>query len=670
VITISKLRMRNWVCFRGEHELVLRPTQYAIVARSTIDPERSNWNGKTTCVNSIDWCLWGRLPENVRRKGDLVTRGEKSCEVELELSDGSRVIRSIPNGPEKLWFFPHVVAGPDTLERADVLIGDEAQAAIERLVGLSKEDFLLAYMRQREMARLVTMDPGPRMELVSGWIRLAPLEGCEAEASDVLAELSRRVEGKRRERGDLEAVVAHELKVVGYAPELQAIADPIEDLESMGVEASLRVQELTEELARLRAEKDAQRERANLVGQAAQFDEVVSEGSELASKLAWAPGDGLKDEENRTRAVHAEVAGRLMLLENRAQVRESVAAGRFDGVCPIAGKACPSADFVAAETLSNDRQRRADQEEVRRVRVEYEATRAEHDAARAALRERERDEQRLAGLRDEARRLKPAKVRYEALREPVFPAGDEHDMSAISNAEMDLGTARARHAALAHCLRTVEAKRAEIAAVDGELARLEQACRTASAACAIFGKGGAQRRIAEGVLGDIERRANEDVLASSGIDLSVRVLWSRETAGLAAACGACGAAYPASRRVRECPRCGAERGPQLTNKLELEPSDRSGAADDLAGFAFQVGASAWLREDRLAGWGVAMLDEPVAQLDGANRKAFGRHLPGVLSRAGFGQALVIAHHASVLDALPARIEVVSDGKHSTVRVVG
>jgi DNA repair exonuclease SbcCD ATPase subunit len=664
VITVANLRMRNWACFRGEHELALRPTQYAVVARSALDPDRSNWNGKSRLMCAVDWALWGRIPEDCRRKADLVTRGEKSCEVGLELSDGHVIKRALPNGPEKLWLFS---PGADP---ASASMGDEAQGLIEQLVGLSREDFLLAYMRQREMARLVTMDPGPRMELVSGWIRLAPLEACEAEASDVLAELARRVESKRRERSELEAVIAHEFRTleVGYGFKQFEVASTV-NLESAIGEYALQVRDLTAELERLRAEKGEQRERASLASQAAQFDEVVRAGRELAATVANAPPQ-LAQTEAALRHETAQLVAEVSKVEERIRGRRAIASGNFDGECPFTCDSCPAAEDVVKKVSENQDLRERDARDLDFYRRSLGEKESEFRAARDRLAEHQRYEQRLADLREVARSLKSAKERYEALREPGFPGGAEHDMSAISNAEMDLGTARAKHAALEHCLKVVTEKRAAIAAVDEELAGLERASRTAAAAVAIFGKGGAQRRIAEGVLADIERRANEDVLAASGVELSVRVLWSRETSGLAAACGACGTAYPASRRVRECPRCGAERGPQLTNKLELEPSDRSGAADDLAGFAFQVGASAWLREDRLAGWGVAMLDEPVAALDAAHRRAFGRHLPGVLSRAGFGQALVIAHHASVLDALPARIEIVSDGKHSTVKVVG
>ena len=69
----------------------------------------------------------------------------------------------------------------------------------------------------------------------------------------------------------------------------------------------------------------------------------------------------------------------------------------------------------------------------------------------------------------------------------------------------------------------------------------------------------------------------------------------------------------------------------MVHRLDIELSDRSGAAEDLAGAAFQLSASAWLRSERNSAWSVALLDEPFSQLDAGNRRAFATHLAAMLS---------------------------------------
>src|ERR1019366_6989598 len=244
----------------------------------------------------------------------------------------------------------------------------------------------------------------------------------------------------------------------------------------------------------------------------------VREGSELAKSLTSVTlGARVKDEQ--AAGITAGAAGREHdRVRDRTSARFVVAAGRFDGTCPLAGKACPTPEFVTRETSANVTQRDADQRELEQRERVRTARAEEHHQAREAVRRRQHAEQRLRDLREEARRLKTQKEKYEALGGGGAPT---HDMSAISNAEVDLERVRRHHAVLVGAAQQIEAKQKQVAAIDGELAQLEAAARVAAAAAAIFGKGGAQRRMAEGALGDMEERANADVLGAAGIALQV-----------------------------------------------------------------------------------------------------------------------------------------------------
>jgi hypothetical protein len=273
---------------------------------------------------------------------------------------------------------------------------------------------------------------------------------------------------------------------------------------------------------------------------------------------------------------------------------------------------------------------------------------------------------KLETMREEARRLQPAYEAAKAAGEPENPAGLRALLEAAQEAqraalhaeadrEIRLGLATAAEGKRAALLERIAGLRAEIA--------------VAREAAVIFGKGGAQRKVAEGALGEIEAVANER-LRECGIDLSVGVRWSREGQGLARACEACGEAFPASARAKVCARCGAGRGQQVINRLELELSDRSGAAEDLVGVAVQLAASAWLRRGRGSTWGVALMDEPFSACDRHNRKALAGHLGAMVRGCEFEQALVISHAPDASDLFPGRIEVLvkSDGARE-VRVI-
>ena len=170
------------------------------------------------------------------------------------------------------------------------------------------------------------------------------------------------------------------------------------------------------------------------------------------------------------------------------------------------------------------------------------------------------------------------------------------------------------------------------------------------------------------MLAEIEGYAN-DLLTLVGADLEVEVCWGRDGTGLADSCSGCGAAFPSSRKVKACARCGAERGPKIVEKLDIDVSRRSGCADDFTGIAVALGASRWLREDRGSEWGVALLDEPTSQMDAANVRAFSAKLPEMLRASGFAQAFVVSHHRSALSSMPGRIEITSKDGVSIARVI-
>ena len=92
-------------------------------------------------------------------------------------------------------------------------------------------------------------------------------------------------------------------------------------------------------------------------------------------------------------------------------------------------------------------------------------------------------------------------------------------------------------------------------------------------------------------------------------------------------------------------------------RLEVVPTDRSGAADDLAGVAFQLAAAMWLRRDRGAAWSSCVLDEPLSALDAAHRQGMMQLLLSLVGEGrGFSQLFLVSHTSDV-GLFPKRIEV-------------
>jgi DNA repair exonuclease SbcCD ATPase subunit len=667
-LTISYLKLKNFKCYRGEHELRLEPKAYALVARATDDADRSNACGKSSLAEAVDYALNGRLVDEFKsRKRGWISRGEKSGEVEVGLSDGSVIKRGMTTATsERLYYFP-----PGSPEKGAVQ--EEAQKRITELLGLTREDFIASrYFQQDAMSRLITLDPGPRLDLVVGWLRLEGAQACEEDAAAALREAA-------RQRDAVSAEAESARRRMGEILESASAAD------ALALEEQARVWAHSvgaEREAVTRAQEAAARDagRAELRVAAGAYEKAVERGKQIAnalnSELQAPPGtkaDVARVDEIlgqwrvEAETLKAETDEKLRVatvLGNDANVKRLLVRGGFSGQCPVVSRECPSAAFVREvgaemEGVAAEATARADSAQVEWTKAgEREGRRGEKRRRIEFLRDQ------LARIREEALRLAPAHKRWQEAGKGE--GGDARGELAAANESFRKSQESASRAEWV--LRSYREAEAREAAARVEAERLEREVRTAAAAVAIFGKGGAQRRLAEVALGEIEEGANA-LLAQAGLPFQVAVRWSREGSGMAATCGACGEAFPRSEKVKTCHRCGTDRGPQIVHKLEIEPSAQSGGARDIVGIFVQLAAADWLATDRQSRWATAMIDEPTAKLDAANRRALASHLPSVLRSVGCEQSIIIAHHASVLDALPGRIEVVSEGGWSKVRVL-
>jgi len=644
---IAEVEFCNWLCFRGEHTLKLEAKSYGIFARREDNPEMSNWNGKTAVLEGINFALHGN--HRWRTEDEWITRGEVDGQVRLVLDDGTVITRSRTRGKRTTLTFVSKAVPAGALQ-------DEAQALVAQAIGMDERDFMnTCYFQQRSMAHLILADPSQRMEIVSGWLRLGPLERCYDDVATRAVQVATDIERLESQRKTLEDLRKN---VLGD--------DTLEDIKRLETSGQTLLTKAEKQLDEAIAALEANAERVAHQTVIQDFESLIAEGKSVRAKVDAANGAQLRSAHEAARRDEVAVNGKLRMAQSAEHEARKLSQGEFDGRCPVAGIECP-----ATNDINKDRKRGLKvYNEARSASAELstmvaDAQRAEQ-RARALVQEHERLEAKLEALRNQAARMEDA---YEAALKSDKPS-DQAELRA------KVDSARAKRDELKQRVSNASTRLEQIARADDQLDRLEAQVAQLQAkvatlreAMVVFGKQGAQRRVAEGALGEIEEDANAS-LRESGMDLSISVQWSREGNSPARACDACGAPFPASAKVKVCPRCHAARGLQQVNKLDFVLSDKSGAAEDLAGVNFKLAASAWLRRERGILWETALLDEPYGQLDAHNRKALGRHLAGLLAgRYGFTQAFVVAHSSDVLEALPGRLEVIGGPNGSTVRVV-
>ncbi len=631
---VAKLELHNFGPFKGTHTLELGPTVYAVVAQHEEDVDRSNWIGKTWFLSSMLFALTGQKPETCKTEDGLITDGEDAMYVKLTADDGTFIHRSRKRTRSTQL---EVTLPGGKLQKQTV-----AQDNLYDAMGLNADDLLAtAFIRQKHIARLITADPAERAAIVNGWLELEPLQ---------LAE-----QWVRKQYNDL---LEEERNLSpGDAPD-----GDLEELRKEHADACYNRDRATEE------RDDAQGDVAALVqhqrhqDNANELDEVRVDGVKLRARVdAYVEPDLHALDQDATEA-HGHKSRAL----DREHELKQLVRGEWDKVCPLTCEECPVSGEVEAHGASMDME--LSEAEIVLDEADRDATTAKEAATKAhgAHRDHEAASTRLVRLRARGEALLPSAAYITEHGSPA--SADEHQTKLQAlNAEVreytqEASTLAARiqaHEKHAEATQKVAERRAEL---EGEL-------RTHREALAVVGRLGAQKEIAELALGRIQRGANQR-LTQAGIELSVDVRWAREGRGLATHCDACGTAYPKSLKVKVCDICGAARGPKLVEKMEIQPSDRSGAADDICGLVFQLSASAWLRTKRAASWASACIDEPFASLDKANSRALGTHLHALIrGNNDFMQGFLVAHDATAMESLPARIQIYGSAEGASLEVI-
>jgi len=652
-MNVTRVVLGNWMRYKGTSRLELQPTVYGLSAHFYGNARRSNWAGKTALVEAIRFALFG--VHRMSREDDWITHGEQSGSVCIQLSSGMEITRTRTRGSSTKLNVSYM---------GDALYGDAAQEFIERHIGLTRADFdATCWFGQKQLSRLVTAKPTERFDLVSGWFNLDPLQRCEAKAKAQLATVLSSIKDLQRESDRLDG--AWRTILMRWCPDevypsekhvLHVLRERETELQGLLVAHEAELQAARAAMEELGPMRDALAAKERLAA-------VITEGKGIAAKLAELQSvvDGAEEVQAAYDAARAEAAIKATKLK---EVRSLVRQG-FDGKCPVVGFECPAAAKVQTAVRENTTQFASAQDE-------YDQACRNESIARRVHEERAQAQSTMRALEASRQRLREEGTRLKAKAKDA-PDADFRDLLATRNAHLE--TWLSNLSVLKREIQDCRAAIAQAQSIVDSIDNAREALRAATARLAvyraavrIFGRQGAQRALAEAALREIEAGAN-DILADAAIELSVKVEWSREGSGLAAHCAECGAAFGSSAKIKKCEACGADRGPKLIERLEIELSDRSGAAEDLAGAALQMAAAKWLRRERDVQWGTALIDEPFGALDEAHRKAFAMQLSTMLlGRGGFEQGIIIAHHPEVTDGLPGRLYVRATDTVSTLEV--
>jgi rRNA maturation endonuclease Nob1 len=630
---IQSVKLHNFKCFYGQQEVVLEPKLYGIFAMHKEDVQRSNWLGKSSFMEAIYFCLYGE--HKARLEDEWISRGEDKGGVTLKFSDGTEVTRQRTIGQSTRFSY----------KKGDMIItGEQAQQTLEMVIGLAKNDFMTTcYFEQKNMAQFVYMKPSELMDVMVSWIGLEKLFALEEV-------VKADYEAIRQKRTEFMLKCLPEDEKNKIQVEIQRLALERQQLQ-------LKIDEYEKKIRVYKSIESSIVNNRLIVDKEKEYEEVVVQGKALRKKVEECELPSV--EEKKALIVEYEnLWSQKEVLSERRNKLEVMQRKGFDGLCPVTGQMCGIKDQVEISVRENSDFFLSIEKELSEIHAKYKEVYANVDKINKREEETQRYTYELENLRNKARNLQ------EFLKLNKKEHVENVDIQYIFQ-ELKILMERAGQVYndLNELTQKMESQEGNSEKLQGLVNELE----IVREAYEIVGKKGAQKDILHSVANDICIIANT-LLKEMNVDFEIQFHVSVESKDLVLECFSCGNKF-STQREKVCPRCSEQRAHKLIPKLHFSLSNRSGAADDIAGIVFQLSASQWLRIQKHVDWSVVMIDEPFGALDATNRGFVAKCLGSLIHRAFFEQGFIIAHHTALLDALPGRIEIISDGKRAALQVV-
>jgi len=150
-----------------------------LIVGKNLDDNTMEGVGKSACINSLCWALFGQLPKDVNID-DVIKTGKSSCVVEVHLTDGTYIVRS--RGPNQLYIGHH---GSESKEVGKDM--KETQKKINDLIGMSFDTFMQSvYFAQNYNNKFITANQEQKAKILSELQDLSIFDKAYKKANDML----------------------------------------------------------------------------------------------------------------------------------------------------------------------------------------------------------------------------------------------------------------------------------------------------------------------------------------------------------------------------------------------------------------------------------------------------------------------------------------------------
>jgi len=616
-----------------------------------------NKGGKSTIPEAIRYAIHGT--SRAEREVELIHRGAKKMMVTLVLDDDGKKI-TIKRGRD--------IKGHGFFEVKGIDRNKEAQAAINKLVGYTKEDFTLTtFFLQGEINQFMDLRPTDKKKRLMEWLKNTHWNTLEQAALEDLKEANKKVASLTAKREvlsgtdvDVKAVKARIKKAEARRDRLAERAGKLEKKAAKERAASQSLSDMEQRLSDLM--DDIHKARKGAKAMLKLSDEYTSTNAnlnELKDGVGGVDKQGVVDKRAKLKARRNE----LSKLIDRAD--------SLTGTCPILKEPCTRVKPDAGQVSAWKKETKQVNKRLKKLLKTL--------AILDAIQEATRDLQVLSVAMDKAKAqaapLKRLTGRYKALKASY---GKARDTGNGSEGRAKLKRLRQRITGLEERLGGLKGQvkrhrtvRDTLVKLDGDMEKTRRKAANLQYVAFMFGKNGIPSQEIENAFDEIEDEVNL-VLERLCTALQLEFKPDREIGKWEDLCVQCGWKFPKGTRTRDCEGCGADRQRKRKDELQLRVLEdgedegfwmESGGGKTLVSLAVRLALTRLKQRQSGSCFNVLFLDEPDAMLDQKNKQAFIKLLTGTLVKEfAFEQIFWISHDPEIQGSIPHILSVTKPGK--------
>jgi len=673
---VRTIEIEGFMPFRDRYALKFEEGQIVgILGQYGEDFSRSNRAGKSSFVDAMRWCLYGK--SRAKKEVELVHHdcdfAEVSCEIYNPLDESSTWVTRRRTADNK---------GALELRGKEGERKAVGQEVIDRaVVGLNADEFeFTAFFKQNDIDQFMEADPQRKKEIMLRWMQtvdwggpalavnafklelkaeinkldgqlLATTAATGVDEQALLAESAQLLKQQGTRREQLEALSASKLKIQVQLEKLKNVGEQRE-----------AAQKLEDRIQKLKARRpDSSQHKSAL----AKVEELLGK-YEIVTKEKH---DEFLDKRDR----FSQGIGQLDVEIEELEDQVANFGKELTGICPILKQACsrieadPDQLKAIRAALDGSKKKRARYEENREKinkfltlytkQGEWTRQKQQIEAAMTAVKQLESQIADLSNQRAEILRAIPANVEQQTMtlngQLDEISAEQETLSAQVGDADRRIGEIREE-------VKTAREAADRKKALEHQIEGLNQQLGDAQYVEFMFGKNGIPSMELENSFSEIEEDANL-ILRKLRTPFHMEFEATRELGDWEPNCLVCGTVFAKGERTHKCVSCGADREKKRKDELSMRISENgterpfymdSGGGKILMSVAIRLALTMLARRRKGTNWGTIFLDEVFGQLDATNRRLMADLITGVLMKElGFEQVFIISHDQNIQSSL-------------------